>query len=266
MPRFYYGSTHHQQLGWVCLCLMVLGSAMLGSASAATNQHQVYVVHTYGNPALASVVQAELNARSGGSATMHQDRLIIRATPSDYAHVSALISQIDTAPEALTVSVATAPSVHYSSHHNQVNVGIQSGVWINGRYQNQSISSHGNHAYSVHTLSGHDVSISQSTLVGLMTANTYQHGRHMWLNIGTTWLTLSDGFKATPRLLPSGQVAIRLHQSSRQGQQLDTTITAPRGQWVKVGEMSMTDQQTHAHSGYHHRQISQNMPVWIRVD
>ena len=249
-------------------CALALAMLSLSAISHADTPsgYNTYVIHTYGDPNLAHVVQAELAMRSGGTATMYQDRLIIQATPSDYAHVTRLVSQIDRAPESLTLSLATAPSVEALETHNQVNVGIQSGLWVNGRYQSQHNSTNASHAYRVRTLSGRDASIGQSTLVGLLTRHHHQLGSGLRLYIDTTWLTLTDGFKATPRLLPNGQVLIRLHQSSRQGQHLDTTITVTRGQWVKVGDLSMSDQHTQVQAGYRRSQRQVSLPVWIRID
>ncbi|MDO5651103.1 MAG: hypothetical protein Q4G13_03065 [Moraxella sp.] len=236
------------------------------SGSSAWAAYQTYVVHTYGDPALATVAQNELNARGGGSATMHQDQLIIRATPADYAHVSALISQIDTAPTSLTVSVMANSTVNQSHTANQVNVGINRRVWVNGSYQNSSGTSEYNNSYQARTLSGSPVAIGQSTLVGLTNAQANHYRGQVWFSTGTTWVALTDGFRATPKLLPDGRVAISLHQSGQGGQFLATNITARRGEWVKVGDMRIDNTYTTANRGYQAGTYSQITPVWVKVD
>lgn len=245
--------------------------AILALPTLVYANYQTYVLHTYGDPALANVVQNELNARSGGHATMYQDQLIIRATPTDYQAVLAIIQRIDTAPTPLTMNVMVGNHVQQTTTANQINAGIHRSVWINGHYQNSNHSSQGTSQYTARTSSGTPVSISQSTLVGLITPQIHHRQGQLWLSTGTTWINLSDGFYATPRLLPNGQISLQLHQSHHRAgtlhtQILDTTLTLSRGQWAKVGDLRTDNVQTTTHQGYAHTSTQQFTPIWIKID
>lgn len=246
---------------------------VLGMGVAHANE-QIYVVHTYGDPALIDVVQAELNRGGGGVVSMYQDKLIIKAAPKDYARVSALISQIDTAPVPLMISVATDSQTRQSHQGGSVSVGISRQVWVNGRYQNDQSATNRQSVYTARTLSGSPVSIGSSTLVGLTSVQTLKRGQTVWVNFGTSWVNLTDGFSAVAKVLPNGQIGLTLSQSSvgatRSGnlgnQYLNSTTTIARGQWVQIGQIRIDDSQTHSGFSFGKSSYSQVMPIWIRVD
>lgn len=237
----------------------------------AKTPYQTYVIHTHGDPSLVAVVQNELSPAyggSGGSATLYQDRLIIRATPADYARILPLIQQIDSAPTPLIVSVALNNQLNHHQSGGYINGGIiHQEIWINGQYRNNTSQHTTNAHYSVRTQSGSPVRISTDTLLGLTTYRSYHQGR-TWVNFGTTWVTLQDGFSAIPQLLPNGQIRLNIstkttHQNSLAGSGIDTAITIPRGQWVQIGEIRRDSQDT---TNYEQNSQQQTMPVWIKVD
>lgn len=226
---------------------------------------QIYVIHTYGNPALLDIVQDELGSR--GVARLYQDRLIIKATPDDYARISALVSQIDVAPESLRVSLALNNQTTQSHQGGHVNVGISRQVWINGQYHNTQTQSTSTQNYTVSTLSGSPVSIGQSTLLGLANWQTHQRHGRVWANFGTTWVVLNDGFSAKATTAPNGQIRLNISQSARTGglqtQSLSSDIMVSRGQWTKIGDLR-TDNTTNGNYGT--SRYTQTMPIWIKVD
>ncbi len=248
--------------------------ALFGSATLAYANQQIYVVHTYGDPALVPIVQDELNRGSGGTVTMYQDRLVIKATPKDYARVSALIAQIDTAPTPLVLSVATDNQSVQSDRGGSVSVGISRQIWVNGRYQNSQSTSSAQSIYTARTLSGSPVSIGTNTLVGLTQTQVLRRGHVVWVNFGTSWVSLTDGFSATAKVLPNGQVGLTLSQSSvgntRLGtlgnQYLNSSVTVPRGQWVQVGQLRIDDSQDRSGFSFGQSSYSQVMPIWVKVD
>lgn len=226
---------------------------------------QIYVIHTYGDPAILDIVQDELGSR--GVARLYQDRLIIKASPEDYAKVSALVSQIDVAPTSLRLSLALNNQTTQSNQGGQLNVGISRQVWINGQYHNTQSQSASTQNYTVSTLSGSPVSIGQSTLMGLANWQTHQRHGRVWANFGTTWVALNDGFSAKATALPNGQIRINISQSARTGelqtQNLSSDIMVSRGQWTKIGDLR-TDSTTNGNYGMsRHTQV---MPIWVKVD
>lgn len=243
---------------------------LFGLLSVATYAHaneQIYVIHTYGDPAIVDIAQDELNRGGGGTARMYQDKLIIKARPEDYARVATLVSQVDTAPVPLTVSLTLNVQTTQSEQSGHLNVGISRRVWVNGQYQNTQSNSNSTQSYTARTLSGSDVGISTSTLVGLANWQSYQRHGRVWANFGTSWVALTDGFRATPTVLPNGQIRLSIRQSARTGtlatQNLSSDIMLVRGQWTKIGDLR-TD--TTTNSSYGHQSYQQVMPIWVRVD
>lgn len=238
--------------------------SLLCIGSAHAHRYQTYVVHTYGDPTIAEIVQAELNSRQGGSVRMYKDKLIIRTTPTDYRAISALISQIDTAPAPLTVSLSVNESLNSHQQGSHIDVGISRQIWVNGSYHNVNSTQNNQSNYTARTLSGSSVQIGADTLIGLVGIQPYQKGRHIMARFGTTWITLTDGFKATPRLLPNGQISLSISQStSRSHNHLNTTVIIPRGQWSKIGEIQTSDT---SYTSYQSSSRQHIMPIWIRVD
>lgn len=222
----------------------------------------IYVIHTYGDPAIVQIAQDELNRGGGGTVSMYQDKLIIKASSADYARVSALVAQIDTAPTPLNISVAISSTIDERTHGSQVSVGISQRVWINGHYQNDTRHTTSNSIYTARTLSGSPVSISSSTLIGLTNWQTHRQGTRYWLNVGTTWVSLSEGFFATAKSAPNGQILLQLHSTS-DSNTLNTTLTLPQGQWVKVGNIA---KDSHNQSGFGQHTQREHLPIWVKVD
>lgn len=227
---------------------------------------EIYVIHTYGDPAIVQVAQDELNRGGGGTVSMYQDKLIIKASPADHARVAKLVRQVDTAPAPLNISVAISGTTDEHTHGGQVNVGISQRVWVNGRYQNDTRHTTSRNIYTARTLSGSAVGISSSTLIGLSHWQAHSQGTRYWLSFGTTWASLSDGFYATAKAQPNGQISLQLHSASTQGRTLSTTLSLPKGQWVKVGEIAKDSQSTYSGFGFGQSSYREQLPIWVRVD
>lgn len=235
-----------------CVGLLCLAMPLSGFAKFKT-----YIIDTYGNPSLADVVQNELNVRQGGTVAFYQGKLIIHATPQDFASIQPIITTLDTAPTSLTVSLAIANSAEQLQRSHALNVGIQRRVWVNGHYQQTHSTSQAQSHYSVRTLAGHEVAIGKNTLIGLGL-----YGTHPTLYVGTTWLSLSEGLTATPRLLPNGQVHISL-TAQQSGQFVNTTLTTQKGIWTKLGDI--VNDNRHAQGGFG-QYNQQTTALWVRVD
>ena len=150
----------------------------------------------------------------------------------------------------------------------------------------------GNNLYQVLTLSGSAASISTGTLYSLnqtYIANsypTYNRPSGQIIIQQQVLLPTTQGIVVTPKLLPNGQVEVRLTQveeqlvranpsynrysytnnSSVQGQRLNSTIVVPRGQWVNIGQISQNNQSQS--SGYGNNQTvnsSNDVPISLLV-
>ena len=256
--------------------------------------YQTYVIHTYGGESLLPAVRQQLSAsRDGGTVSIYQDKLVLHTTAANYQNVQQLLSQIDGQPQALTVAVRVGNSSQSQGNSQQGQViisnrGIQGAGMINQRNSQQQ----GNNLYQVQTLSGSAASISTGTLYSLnqtYIANSYPtyHGPAGQIIIQQqVLLPTTQGIAVTPKLLPNGQVEVRLTQveeqlvranpsynrysytnnSSVQRQRLNSTIVVPRGQWVNIGQISKNNQTQS--SGYGSNQTvnsSNSVPISLLV-
>ena len=232
--------------------------------------YQTYVIHTSGGESLLPAVRQQLSAsRDGGTVSIYQDKLVLHTTAANYQTVQQLLSQIDGQPQALTVAVRVGNSSQSQGNIQQGQViisnrGIQGVVMINQLNSQQQ----GNNLYQVQTLSGSAASISTGTLYSLnqtYIANsypTYNRPSGQIIIQQQVLLPTTQGITVTPKLLPNGQVEVRLTQveeqlvranpsynrysytnnNSVQGQRLNSTIVVPRGQWVNIGQISKNNQ------------------------
>lgn len=256
--------------------------------------YQTYVIHTYGGESLLPAVRQQLSAsRDGGTVSTYQDKLVLHTTAANYQKVQQLLSQIDGQPQALTVAVRVGNSSQSQGNIQQGQViisnrGIQGAGMINQRNSQQQ----GNNLYQVQTLSGSAASISTGTLYSLSQtyiANsypTYHSPAGQIIIQQQVLLPTTQGIAVTPKLLPNGQVEVRLTQveeqlvraspsynrysytnnSSVQGQRLNSTIVVPRGQWVNIGQISQNNQSQS--SGYGSNQTtnsSNSVPISLLV-
>ena len=256
--------------------------------------YQTYVIHTYGGESLLPAVRQQLSAsRDGGTVSIYQDKLVLHTTAANYQKVQQLLSQIDGQPQALTVAVRVGNSSQSQGNSQQGQViisnrGIQGAGMINQRNSQQQ----GNNLYQVQTLSGSAASISTGTLYSLnqtYIANsypTYNRPSGQIIIQQQVLLPTTQGIAVTPKLLPNGQVEVRLTQveeqlvranpsynrysytnnSSVQGQRLNSTIVVPRGQWVNIGQISKNNQTQS--SGYGSNQTvnsSNSVPISLLV-
>ena len=270
------------------LSLTVLPIAVQAAA------YQTYVIHTYGGESLLPAVRQQLSAsRDGGTVSTYQDKLVLHTTAANYQKVQQLLSQIDGQPQALTVAVRVGNSSQSQGNSQQGQViisnrGIQGAVMINQRNSQQQ----GNNLYQVQTLSGSAASISTGTLYSLnqtYIANsypTYNRPSGQIIIQQQVLLPTTQGIAVTPKLLPNGQVEVRLTQveeqlvranpsynrygytnnSSVQEQRLNSTIVVPRGQWVNIGQISQNNQTQS--SGYGSNQTvnsSNSVPISLLV-
>ncbi|MDN5666195.1 MAG: hypothetical protein L0G41_08195 [Psychrobacter sp.] len=265
----------------------------LVAVQAAT--YETYVIDTYGGQALIPAVRQQLeSSRDGGTVTSYQDKLVIRTTPANYPKLQQLLSLIDRQPQALTVAVrvGNSSSVQDNIRQGQViitNRGIQ-GAGVINQYNRQQ---QGSSLYQVRTLSGSAASISTGTLYSL-TQNyraTIQPNYHYPADRQPNaqiviqqqvLLPTTQGIAVTPRLLPNGQVEVRLSQVEErlarsnssynrygtssnsiqsQSQSLNNTIIVPRGQWVTIGEIS----QRSVNSGSRTVKSTNTVPIELLV-
>ena len=256
--------------------------------------YQTYVIHTYGGESLLPAVRQQLSAsRDGGTVSIYQDKLVLHTTAANYQTVQQLLSQIDGQPQALTIAVRVGNSSQSQGNSQQGQViisnrGIQGAGMINQRNSQHQ----GHNLYQVQTLSGSAASISTGTLYSLN--QTYIANSYPTYNLPAgqiiiqqqVLLPTTQGIAVTPKLLPNGQVEVRLTQaeeqlvranpsynrygytnnSSVQGQRLNSTIVVPRGQWVNIGQISQNNQSQS--SGYGSNQTansSNDVPISLLV-
>ena len=269
--------------------LLIAAMFSLNSLPAQAATYQTYVIHTYGGEALVPAVRQQLNnSRDGGTVATYQDKLVLQTTVANYQAVQQLLSQIDRQPQALTVAVRVGNNGNSQSNIQQgqviiTNRGIQGSGVINQRNSNQQ----NNSVYQVQTLSGSAASISTNMLYSL--TQNYQINRYPSYNNPTRQIIIqqqvllptTQGIAVMPRLLPDGQVEVKLSQveeklvsaNSRynqnsvvRGQRLNSTIIVPRGQWVTIGQVSQNSQNQSSGYGDNRQSINSNdTPIQLLV-
>lgn len=252
--------------------LLVIAVSLILSTSSIATISQTYVIDTYGGDALLPAVRQQLStSRDGGTVATYQGKLVLQTTPANYQAVQQLLAQIDSQPQALTVYVRVGSDsrTQYDNQQGQVVItsrGIQ-GTGIISQRNNQR---QGSSLYQVQTLSGSAASIGTSTLWSLAqsyypTASVYSRSLGQIIIQQQVLLPTIQGINVTPRLLPSGQVEVKLSQveerlarsnssynrygmssNSIQGQSLNSTIIVPRGQWVTIGQIVQNSQDQQA--------------------
>ncbi|WP_227677922.1 hypothetical protein [Psychrobacter sp. H8-1] len=273
--------------------ILVLSLASLSiGAQAAT--YQTYVIHTYGGDTLLPAVRQQLNSsRDGGSAATYQDKLILQTTAANYQAVEQLLKRIDGQPQALTVAVRVGNDSNVQSNIQQGRVVISNrGIAGAGVISQRNTQQQNNSVYQVQTLSGSAASISIGTLYSL--TQNYQVNGYPTYHRPSGRITIQQqvllpttrGIAVTPRILPSGQVEVTLSQTEEQlasvdssyngnvyannaaikHQGLNSTIIVPRGQWVNIGQISQSTQNSTSSYGSNSVYNGNNsMPIWLLV-
>lgn len=295
LARLSYTFVAMKNAGYVCQTAFVLSVTVMpivGHTAANQSHSQTYVIPTYGGDALLPAVRQQLSAsRDGGTVATYQGKLVLQTTPANYQAVQQLLAQIDSQPQALTVSVRVDNDsrTQYDNQQGQVVItsrGIQGTGIINQRNNQRQGSS----LYQVQTLSGSAASIGTSTLWSLAqsyypTASVYSRSLGQIVIQQQVLLPTIQGISVTPRLLPSGQVEIKLSQveerlarsnssynrrgissNSIQGQSLNSTIIVPRGQWVTIGQIVQNSQNQQAGGrGYGATNSYNSVPILLLV-
>lgn len=273
------------------ICALSILSLVLSPVVVQAAPYETYVIATYGGDSLLPAVREQLShSRDGGTVTTYQDKLVLRTTATNYQAVQQLLMQIDGQPQALTVAVRVGNSRGIQDHIQQgrviiTNRGIQgTGTIGQSNHQQQSSS-----VYQVQTLSGSPASISTGMLWSL-TQNyringypTYNRQFDQIIIQQQVLLPTTQGIAVTPRVLPSGQVEVRVSQTEEtlvrsrspyrqnsrtitKGQHLDSTIIVPRGQWIDIGQISQSTQNRGSGYGSNRTTSSHNsVPISILV-
>ena len=274
----------------IILSLAVLPVA--GQAAGNQSRYQTYVIHTYGGDTLLPAVRQQLDAsRDGGTVVTYQDKLVLQTTAANYQAVQQLLAQIDRQPQALTVSVRVGNDSSSRNNSQQGQVVITNrGIQGSGSLRQSNSQQQGSSLYQVQTLSGSAASIGTGTLWSLAqsyypTVSTYPRPLGQIIIQQQILLPTTQGISVTPRLLPNGQIEVKLSQVEEtlkrsnspysqhnvsntriQGQRLDSTLIVPRGQWVNIGQISQSSQNQQGNGGRYGSTNSYNtVPISLLV-
>lgn len=279
--------------------LLVLACLSSGAAMnvVMAAQMQTYVIPSYGGTELLPAVRQQLdNSRDGGSVSVYQHQLILRTTPHNYQAVQALLSQIDQAPQMLTLSVRVGSHHEAAASVQQGQVVInRSGVSAAGGLQQSQAHSQQHSLYQVATLSGRSASISTGQLLALaqpyllsqpihQRQQRYQQRYYGHAGVsnrvliigGQRLLPTTQGIRVTPRLLADGQVQVEVAQQQDQltgdqsipvhRQSLTSHVVVTRGQWVEIGRVDASQDSSQYRTQQHSGSASSWYPIAIRVE
>ena len=272
----------------VAIMLSLIILPVIAAATPLQNRYQTYVIDTYGGGALLPAVRQQLKSSpDGGSVSIYQDRLVLQTTTANYQAVQQLLSQIDSRPQALTIAVRVGNNSSAQTNIQQGQVIISNrGIQGAGNINQSNNQQQSNNLYQVQTLSGSAASISTGTLYSL---TQYRLNNHPSYNRPFGQIVIQQqvllptvkGIAVTPRLLPNGQVEVKLSQVEEelvksnlpynqnravQSQRLNSTIIVPRGQWVSIGQIAQTSQnQSSSYGNDSNRMSNSSTPIWLLV-
>lgn len=267
-----------------CLGVLLCASATAQSVEVIQLDHRLAAE-------LLPVVQPL--AGEGGSVQAHQDKLIVRAAPGALADIRRIVTELDTPPRQLIVSVQQGLTV------NRQTRGASAGV----RGDGISIGSGGpeDSGIVITDESGRRFGAGVTDRTSRRGGQTTQQlrileGRSGLIEIGRqspviqrqvlpsvlgapvvieqpAYESALTGFRVTPRVVGNQfELDIAPRQTLdggrvRQVQQLNTTVTGPLGQWVDIG--GAVSQQTSSESGlgrYRERQAARDGGVLVKVE
>lgn len=201
-----------------------------------------------------SVVQSVLG--SEGRVSAYGNQLIVNSTPAKIEEIRTLITQLDTPPRRLLISVDSSESSYQSDRGYRADGSISAGDAdvqigrdeINGRDQvriiRRSTDSRGGGTQQVQTSEGYPALIQVGQSVPLTTTNRGPYGQAY---NNTEYRNVTRGFYVTASL--TGDIVHisissnrdRLSQSQPGAidvQSTDTRVSGRLGEWISIGGVS----------------------------
>lgn len=230
-----------------------------------------------------SVAQSVLG--SDGRVTAYGNQLIVNAPPGKIAELRNLISQLDTQPKRLLISVDTNDASQQNDSGYSVNgsasagnVEIQAGHGeVNGKDQvriiRRSTDSRSGGVQQVQTTEGYPALIQVGQSVPLVSTTTGPYGQ---VYNQTQYRNVTQGFYVTASL--TGDI-VHVSISSNNDkvsqtqygavdiQSTDTRVSGRLGEWISVGGISSDNQaEQSAFLQSHSTQGRQDMTLRLKVD
>ncbi len=274
----------------VVLCLLY--SAGLAASS-------IEIINLKNRPAaeILPLVKPMLDSNGAISGTGFQ--LIIRTSPGNLSQIQNIISQIDTAPNQLLISVfqgsqreleTASSSIHflYQNQHIQVGAGqpgmpsgtgIQArsgGLTVGGSVQRTQAHISDAPIQQLRIMEGASGYIETGQSIPYFSGRVYRQHGHTIVQAGTEYKDINTGFYVQPRLNDK-QVILDVSPyketlSKRGGAGIDTqsastTVTGPLGQWLEIGGIEQQSTSTNTGIGrYYKTREKVSSSLWIRAD
>jgi type II secretory pathway component GspD/PulD (secretin) len=214
----------------------------------------------------------------GGALSGQDYKLFVRTSNANLAQIRAALAQLDRQQRQLLVSVRRSSqqeiereSVSASGTVRAGNGSVGSDVSV--RASQRNLQTQGASVSSVQVIEGNSAFIATGTSVPLVTAVAARGGRRPSVAAEIEYRDLERGFMVTPRIA-NDQVVLEISQRDErlgnggvETQRLDTQISGPLGQWIKLGGVSASSSSNN--SGILSRSYStgsDELSVWVKVE
>lgn len=222
----------------------------------------------------------------GGALSGQGYTLFVRTSAANFAQIRAAVQRLDRKPRQLLISVRRGSAEQFEreriggsgtigSERGSVSANepprTRSGATISG--SSSSLRTAGAGVSSVSVLEGSSAFIASGTSVPIVTTMAGGVGRHRWGAASTQYRELTNGFLVTPRV--SGETVVLDIEQRAEGmrdgkvrtQQLATQVSAPIGEWVRLGGVESESDTTESGILTHrHSTASDSQSIWIKVE
>lgn len=210
------------------------------------------------------------------------DSLIVKTTPERLPTITAIVHKLDTPLTNLQITVLQGRDVSAEQLNASLGVDVQSsrsepGGWGEGSLYGNSISTQdgSQHTQTIKTMDGIPAHIKTGKVVPMTNYQSYHYGfGGPGMSQSTQLVEATTGFEVTPHLVGE-QVVLDVSpwsdkfrgQGQIQTQEESTTIRAHLGEWVEIGGVDESAQNTsRGVLSYSRHSTQNNLHILVKVD
>jgi hypothetical protein len=244
---------------------------------AETNIHTIQLKHR-----LASDLVSEIEPFLPETATIraYGNKLILKSDRATAANVELLLAELDVAQQTVVITVMRSTDDFQQHKGAASHVEVEAGDGVKGSVAiNRWSTKRGsdtNQQYRTRGLAGQPISIS-------LGEDIPQHQQLIFVDPyggvavteDTNYISIDNGFKAVPFLLPNQQVKVEIHPffsqlSVRSGEisqtNVLTTVVGPVGQWLEIGRLTENAQVNDQTVTTYRSHGSQQQIIYLKVE
>lgn len=272
---------------------------LLALNSATLAAYPIEIIDLKSRPAeeIVPVLRPMLDADGALSASGFQ--IIIRTSPANLQQIRQLVSQLDTAPRQLMISVFQGSedeldeasrqfSISYRDRHIRIDAGqdaSQPGIHasiksdnlvLGGSSQSTRINQSDRPLQQLRILEGSSGYIETGQDIPYFSGNVFHRRGRVIVDSGVDYRSVHTGFYVQPRL-NGARVLLEISPYRESPgvtgggvidtQSASTTVTGRLGQWMEIGGIATDSRSDRQFTGSHYKtRERRNSRLWIRAD